>query len=291
MSNDWFEEWAKKINWNERVKSVCKPCWELKYCPYGVLVEDFPLEKDPTEKSCRIFGHDCPVFSVAEPVTETKELRCITRSIPRNVQFKIMRRDNQVCQICGKNVFDDDIQFDHIIPWAKGGPTELRNLRLLCSECNLHKSDSFENEYLINSIYEFVESDDISQIEMYISGMLFYNDFKSRNNMAPSKDDYLREYLNDNDLDTAEFIEKRINDFIILFENNDYGIKNKFFNLLINRWGIKDLKLKSINDLNLSEQEQQDLFYSEIRLFSYVGLFFDRSKNSYKKWLKQKIEG
>ena len=45
--------------------------------------------------------------------------------------------------------------------------------------------------------------------------------------MTPSKDDYLKEYLNDNDLDTAEFIEKRINDFIILFENNDYGISVK----------------------------------------------------------------
>jgi hypothetical protein len=22
---------------------VCKPCWELKYCPYGPLVEFFPL--------------------------------------------------------------------------------------------------------------------------------------------------------------------------------------------------------------------------------------------------------
>lgn len=22
--------------------SVCKPCWELKYCPYGPLVEYFP---------------------------------------------------------------------------------------------------------------------------------------------------------------------------------------------------------------------------------------------------------
>src|SRR4051812_39462077 len=22
---------------------VCKPCWELKYCPYGALVELFPL--------------------------------------------------------------------------------------------------------------------------------------------------------------------------------------------------------------------------------------------------------
>jgi hypothetical protein len=28
---------------------VCKPCWELKYCPYGPLVEYFPLvdEEDP----------------------------------------------------------------------------------------------------------------------------------------------------------------------------------------------------------------------------------------------------
>lgn len=25
------------------LKEVCKPCWELKYCPYGPLVEDFPL--------------------------------------------------------------------------------------------------------------------------------------------------------------------------------------------------------------------------------------------------------
>lgn len=25
---------------------VCKPCWELKYCPYGQLVEFFPLPSD-----------------------------------------------------------------------------------------------------------------------------------------------------------------------------------------------------------------------------------------------------
>ena len=27
----------------ERLTLVCKPCWELKYCPYGPLVEGFPL--------------------------------------------------------------------------------------------------------------------------------------------------------------------------------------------------------------------------------------------------------
>ena len=41
----------------------------------------FPIKTDRDYKSCRIFGHDCPVFYVAEPITETKELRRITRSI------------------------------------------------------------------------------------------------------------------------------------------------------------------------------------------------------------------
>ena len=29
--------------WKAASCRVCKPCWELKYCPYGPLVEDFPL--------------------------------------------------------------------------------------------------------------------------------------------------------------------------------------------------------------------------------------------------------
>jgi hypothetical protein len=30
-------------DWKERTRRVCKPCWELKYCPYGPLVEQSPL--------------------------------------------------------------------------------------------------------------------------------------------------------------------------------------------------------------------------------------------------------
>ena len=29
--------------WKSKTQRVCKPCWELKYCPYGPIVEDFPL--------------------------------------------------------------------------------------------------------------------------------------------------------------------------------------------------------------------------------------------------------
>ena len=43
------------------------PCMRLKYCPYGPLVEDFPLLEEEDDESCPIFGHQCPAFFVAEP--------------------------------------------------------------------------------------------------------------------------------------------------------------------------------------------------------------------------------
>lgn len=150
-----IQEWAKKVDWNKRIKAVCKPCWEIKYCPYGSLVEYMPILKATDgKKICRIFGHVCPVYITAEPFTETKELRTITRNIPREVQLRVSRRDNNVCQICSKNVLDKDIHFDHIIPWAKGGASDENNIRILCKKCNLERSDNFESELLVTDFNE-----------------------------------------------------------------------------------------------------------------------------------------
>jgi hypothetical protein len=35
----------------EATKQICKPCWELKYCPYGPLVEDYPLPNIPRKEA------------------------------------------------------------------------------------------------------------------------------------------------------------------------------------------------------------------------------------------------
>ena len=52
-----------------------KPCIKLGYCPYGQLVEEFPIRPDGenTRLSCSLengaiiqFGHDCPVHYHAE---------------------------------------------------------------------------------------------------------------------------------------------------------------------------------------------------------------------------------
>ena len=180
-----------KREWNKRIKNICKPCWELKYCPYGPLVEDFPLlgptrqeaiehnnflieqlkrraykgekkimfekevqefnpndypirhSRSDSEKECLVFGHLCPVFFVNEPLTETNELRRIGRNIPRHIMLRVVRRDNNQCQVCGKILRDNEIEFDHIIPISKGGTSEEDNIRVTCLDCNRNKSSRF----------------------------------------------------------------------------------------------------------------------------------------------------
>jgi 5-methylcytosine-specific restriction endonuclease McrA len=101
-------------------------------------------EYDHSDLECNVFGHVCPVFFTAEDYTETKAKRRMgpSRYIPREMMLKVVRRDGQICQICHRNVPDDELAFDHIIPVSKGGPTAVHNLRVLCCSCNLKKSDS-----------------------------------------------------------------------------------------------------------------------------------------------------
>jgi hypothetical protein len=172
---------------------VCKPCWELKYCPYGPLVEFFPLRPEglsasailqmrrrarkeiasaaggpagvmsravqfylfsepdnwnwikrfqTEELSCSVFGHVCPVFFMAESFTETRDGRKVGRRIPHDIMLKVVRRDGQICQKCHRPVQDDQVEFDHVIPFSRGGPVTAENIRLTCRACNRKKRDS-----------------------------------------------------------------------------------------------------------------------------------------------------
>jgi len=52
------------------LKKVIKPCRLCGFCPYGQLVEEFPVKIETDKISCEVFGHDCPAFYHSEPFTE-----------------------------------------------------------------------------------------------------------------------------------------------------------------------------------------------------------------------------
>jgi hypothetical protein len=57
--------------------------------------------------------------------------------IPERIRNEVWRRDGGKCVDCG-SVYN--LEFDHVIPVAKGGSNTARNLRILCEPCNRRKS-------------------------------------------------------------------------------------------------------------------------------------------------------
>lgn len=66
------------------------------------------------------------------------------RDINLRMRFVVLKRDCFTCRACGASPAKNPaviLHVDHIVPWSRGGETELDNLQTLCSKCNLGKSD------------------------------------------------------------------------------------------------------------------------------------------------------
>lgn len=61
-----------------------------------------------------------------------------SRFIPANVKLEVWARDGGRCVACGAT---DELHFDHILPYSKGGTSlKAENIQLLCARHNLSKS-------------------------------------------------------------------------------------------------------------------------------------------------------
>lgn len=64
------------------------------------------------------------------------------RLIPPHVKLEVWKRDMGKCVKCGST---DNLHFDHIIPFSKGGSSLVAdNIQLLCARHNLVKHDNIE---------------------------------------------------------------------------------------------------------------------------------------------------
>jgi hypothetical protein len=61
------------------------------------------------------------------------------RIISQEVKDLVWNRDGGKCAQCSSNA---RLEFDHIIPFSKGGSNTYRNIQLLCEQCNRTKTNS-----------------------------------------------------------------------------------------------------------------------------------------------------
>lgn len=67
------------------------------------------------------------------------------RKMNDSIRYDVLIRDGRRCVLCGATARDGvKLHVDHIIPLAKGGKTEMSNLRTLCERCNMGKRDKIE---------------------------------------------------------------------------------------------------------------------------------------------------
>lgn len=83
-----------------------------------------------------------------------------SRTISQEVKDKVWNRDGGKCVICGSNEL---IEFDHIIPFSRGGANTYRNIQILCQSCNRSKSDSIGVEDI--DMFDDLDNEDFKTID------------------------------------------------------------------------------------------------------------------------------
>ena len=91
----------------------------------------------------KVFKFKLSLVDSVEPVNTSSEREIEqTRLIPTSVKLAVWKRDKGKCRKCGSK---DNLHFDHILPYSKGGSSLVaKNIQLLCVRHNLEKHDRIE---------------------------------------------------------------------------------------------------------------------------------------------------
>ncbi len=61
------------------------------------------------------------------------------RAFPEDIKLAIYEKQQGICPLCGEHFEIDQMEGDHITPWAEGGRTVEDNCQMLCRDCNRRK--------------------------------------------------------------------------------------------------------------------------------------------------------
>ena len=104
----------------------------------GFLLTDAWTE---TSNGRLVFKFRLEVTEEEEHVPVQRQEREPSRVIPSSVKREVWERDEGKCVLCGT---DNELHFDHEVPFSRGGASNTANVRLLCARHNLSKGAKIE---------------------------------------------------------------------------------------------------------------------------------------------------
>lgn len=119
------------IDWTERKRLLAEE--QKRTSPFYGTKCSYCEEIIPrNENTCKFCGHDKQPIEVIEKRS---------RNISSKVKREVWRRDYGKCVECGSQ---ERLEYDHIIPFSKGGSNTARNIQILCEKCNRKKHNKIE---------------------------------------------------------------------------------------------------------------------------------------------------
>lgn len=94
-------------------------------------VENNPLADEDIKQSAR---------NILKQYAQYQTKKGLQRRPPSTIRKRVILRDNSTCRYCDKELKKKEIHIDHVIPYSLGGRTEVNNLVVACTKCNLKKS-------------------------------------------------------------------------------------------------------------------------------------------------------
>lgn len=114
---DYYRHCYRWVTWSDKVSNPV-----LEVLSWGI---DVKVNQEPY------------IRIVFEAKGKLKETTKRSRRITQDVMDRVWRRDEGKCVKCGSQ---ENLEFDHMVPFSKNGSNSYRNIQLLCEPCNRSKS-------------------------------------------------------------------------------------------------------------------------------------------------------
>lgn len=146
-ASELWEYFQNVIEWVHntfkcKYKEMCNIEWGELYNSY----KDMELKPDELTAKVKTLMADEDVQNkkgIFYYVLDGEEKNLNLRQFRESEKRSVYEKQGGICPICGEHYEYEEMEGDHIVPWSKGGKTDISNLQMLCKKCNHEKSNRY----------------------------------------------------------------------------------------------------------------------------------------------------